>query len=152
MGIEPTYSISFDAGTLTDEQRDGTACVACGTDLAVTGLPSVPVGVVKGAMVFACTRHTQDATAGKSSDWPGGEPRGVRTLEEIADDAQWALFEGIKRVERDHGPKASNVALRLIRAVVVDETVPEVEGIALLREVSRGEIDRAAARLDEIAG
>lgn len=39
---------------LTPEQLDGLACVACATDLAAPGVPSVPVGHVNGGQVFAC--------------------------------------------------------------------------------------------------
>lgn len=66
--------VPLDAGALTDEQRDGTACVVCGSATAAMR----PVGTVNRVQVFACTAH--DAT------WPDGEPAAVRDLaERLAD-------------------------------------------------------------------
>lgn len=42
------------AAGLTERQRDGLACVACGTDLDRPGLHCVPVGMVDGGPVFLC--------------------------------------------------------------------------------------------------
>lgn len=64
-----------------------------------TPTPHVPVAVVDGGQVFACTSHVQDATAVERDDaerddadtreraarratWPGGEPAEVRDLAE----------------------------------------------------------------------
>lgn len=38
---------------LTDDQRNGVACVVCSSQTA----PMVPVGIVDGGQVFACTHH-----------------------------------------------------------------------------------------------
>ncbi len=48
--------VPIDASTLTREQYDGAACVVCGHVFAL-GDPfgSMPVGVVDGGQVFACT-------------------------------------------------------------------------------------------------
>ncbi|CNE45228.1 Uncharacterised protein [Mycobacterium tuberculosis] len=53
MGIDPTHRVTVDAGTLTDDQRDGLACVTCRTNFA-PGTRSIPVAVVDGDQVFAC--------------------------------------------------------------------------------------------------
>lgn len=37
--------------TLSDDQRDGRACVTCGRD----DRPMVPVGHLNGVQIFACT-------------------------------------------------------------------------------------------------
>lgn len=36
---------------LSDEQRDGSACIRCGRD----DRPMVPVGILDGVQIFACT-------------------------------------------------------------------------------------------------
>lgn len=62
MAHKPTDRVTFDADALTDDQRDGFACVVCRADLATAG-PSVPVGTVPGGLellggqVFACASH-----------------------------------------------------------------------------------------------
>lgn len=53
MGIDPTHRVTVDAATLTDDQRDGLACVTCRTSFA-PGTRSIPVAVVDGDQVFAC--------------------------------------------------------------------------------------------------
>lgn len=52
MGIDPTHRVTVDAGILTDDQRDGLACVTCRTRFA-PGTRSIPVAVVDGRQVFA---------------------------------------------------------------------------------------------------
>lgn len=48
-----TAEVDIPREDLTDAQADGVACVLCGRDL--TGAPSVPLGVVAGGQVFACS-------------------------------------------------------------------------------------------------
>ncbi|RAY13595.1 hypothetical protein DPM19_18120 [Actinomadura craniellae] len=52
--VPPAGPVVFGPAALTDQQRDGLACVVCGiSHLTYTG-PSVPVGAVGGGQVFAC--------------------------------------------------------------------------------------------------
>ncbi len=93
MATKPTHPISFDVGALTDQQANGIACVTCGVDFAATGLPSVPVGSLNGVQLFACASHVEPAAAGKSADWPGGEPASVRDAQTLAalDGLRWHM-------------------------------------------------------------
>ncbi|WP_067470172.1 hypothetical protein [Actinomadura macra] len=50
---DPNERVTLDADTFTDDQRDGIACVRCGSAFA-PGVASVPVGIVDGGQVFAC--------------------------------------------------------------------------------------------------
>ncbi|MFS2291729.1 MAG: hypothetical protein FWJ90_03365 [Actinomadura sp.] len=62
--------VTFDAAALTDDQRDGLSCVACGQEL----ISAVPVGMVDGGQVFACTSHVSDSDPVRSPNGVQSEP------------------------------------------------------------------------------
>lgn len=133
MPTDPTYPIHPNPAALTADQRDGTACVICGGDTAAMR----PVDVLDGVQLFACTSH--------EGTWPHGEPDLVRKAEEF----DRTLIRLVQRIERDHGPMASNTMLRVLTAVTDDPPkLTENEGADLLRLVGRGDWESAAARLD----
>ncbi len=72
MAEQEPMRVVFDAGKLTDAQRDGVACVLCGDEYA----PHTPCGVVDGGQVFACTVH---------SDYPTWCPAAVLQDEPVPD-------------------------------------------------------------------
>lgn len=53
MACEPIERVTFDAAALNDDQRDGLSCVVCDQEF----IRAVPVGMVDGGQVFACTSH-----------------------------------------------------------------------------------------------
>lgn len=91
---KPTHHIP-DVSALTDEQRDGTACVLCGRDTAAMR----PVGHVDGAQVFACASH--------------GDDEQPVTAEESA--------AALDRLAAKHGVTAEVAAIRAYRAQDDDE-------------------------------
>lgn len=127
MNDKPTLNLS----DLTDAQRDGAACLACGSETA----PMRPFGKpVNGVQLFACTVHDDE---------------GERILRE-AEEFDRKLVRLVQRIEREHGPMASNTMLRVLTAVTDDPPKLTVdEGADLLRLVVRGDWESAAARLDE---
>jgi len=64
MHTQRTPRVTVDPATLTPAQLDGTACVVCGIDYLVEPIPHVPVGIVDGGQVFACTTCAALAEAG----------------------------------------------------------------------------------------
>ncbi|MFC5748898.1 hypothetical protein [Actinomadura rugatobispora] len=103
MAQKPTHRVTFTPARLSVGQADGTACVVCKADYLAEaqGIPSVPVGTVNGAQVFACASHTEPAAEGKSNDWPAGEPATVRDAEASVCPA-WCI-EGPKRHHHHRG-------------------------------------------------
>lgn len=137
----PSDRVTFDAADLTADQRDDKACVVCGADL-VNASPDVPVGIVDGGQVFACASHVEPVT-GTPGAYPDGESDLVREAEEF----DRKLIRIVQRIERDHGPMASNTMLRVLTAVTDDPPKLTVnEAADLLRLVGRGEWESAAAR------
>ncbi|MDL4772910.1 hypothetical protein [Actinomadura xylanilytica] len=137
---ERIQSITFAAGTLTDAQRDGLACVVCSVSYLTSTAPSVPVGTVDGAQVFACEAHT--AAAGKSSTWPDGEAESVR---ETADDIE-ALRDLAERI----GEVAEDLSSCPDRAELVIALREIRTGLSRLREaVEAGAREKAPELLDQ---
>ena len=97
-----------------------------------TPTPHVPVAVVDGGQVFACTSHVQDATgterddaetrerAARRATWPGGEPAEVRALAErhaaIADMSR-AIDDLSRVIDELESAQASRDPQRLDQAV-----------------------------------
>lgn len=126
MAQQPTHPIP-DPSALTDEQRDGTACVVCGGDTAAMR----PVGHVGGVQVFACASH--------GATWPDGEPTSVREAEEV-----------MRRL-RDFGRRYGEGAMRAVTRVLLafaDDLLDEEEAVTLVREVRGGRWREVLARLD----
>lgn len=101
MSTHPTHRVAFDPAALTDDQRDGTACVVCGLDYLAeaTPTPHVPVGMVDGGQLFACASHGTD------------EPLSFDAVE-------GDLVRIIKRLEdavASHDPAALDDAIRTAR-------------------------------------
>ncbi|MFG1855019.1 hypothetical protein ACGFJT_24515 [Actinomadura geliboluensis] len=156
MSTEPTHhstdeqSIIFDPAALTLAQRDGRACVVCRIDVA----PMIPVGVVDGAQVFACTSHDiddqgddeqgecsvdtpDDAAAGKSATWPDGEPQGVRDMARRLDIARRA-DRLAAQLERDFANVRDERLAEAVRATieglrVLSAACPTADEDAILR-------------------
>jgi len=51
----PTASDELNRADLSPAQYDGLACIICGRDYLAEPIPHVPVGMVDGGQVFACT-------------------------------------------------------------------------------------------------
>lgn len=160
---ERTHRITFDPAALTEQQRDGLACVVCGRDYLTeaTPTPHVPVGMVDGGQVFACASHVQGATAVEQDDadtreraarratWPGGEPAEVRDLaertqrqaeanDELARDFADSGDAGMSRVFAD-------VARAFRQAATALESGGDTERAAMVAEEA---VKRARAALD----
>lgn len=123
MADKATHSITFTPADLTDEQRDGVACVTCAADLGT--VPSVPVGVVDGGQVFACTACVEPIT-GTPGAYPDGEPETVRSAEALTD----RMVDTFRGIRRESGVLCERVAIELVRAVIrKDITEEEARGL-----------------------
>lgn len=157
MAHKPTHRITFDPTTLTEQQRDGLACVVCGQPFT----RAVPVGMVDGGQVFACASHVQDATAVEQDDadtrkraarratWPGGEPAEVRDLAERTQ-RQAEANDGLSRDFADSGDADmsrvfADVARAFRQAATALESGQDAERAAMVAEEA---VKRARAALD----
>lgn len=157
MTDKPMTSVAFATDNLSAAQLDGLACVVCGIDTATPGWRGVPVGMVDGCQVFACSSCVvPHATV--PGTWPNGEPEDVRaaadeqgaTLEERANRIVRRVLRVVQEVERRHGGEAGTVFINVFAAGIEDE-ITDDEALALLTEIKEtGRWQRAAARLDEV--
>lgn len=123
MGTEPTFT----PDALTDEQRDGLACVVCGADTA----PMRPVGHVDGVQVFACTSHVADEKGVATADTPTDE-KGVHSVRTLDDE------QGLHAVETPDDATAGK------SATWPDGEVASVRDMARRHDLARRADDLAA--------
>lgn len=133
-----TPRVTFNAAALTEAQWDGTACVVCGVDYLTEPIPHVPVGMVDGGQVFACTPCARP-TAESLDD--GDAPTVV--------DMAARVRAAAARVGARHGEQAERVALRLFLAQVRGQVGAD-EAVTLARAVGRGDWRRVGGRLAEV--
>lgn len=108
---------TFNAAALTEAQYDGLACVVCGRDYLADPVPHVPVGMVDGGQVFACTGcidRQAPAVATVPGTWPGGEPTVVRLVAELRQAAARLRADAAK-LDALRGDAAGELAGRMRR-------------------------------------